>query len=411
MKKKFLNIIILNIFVFIGLISSLFSNTIQPGPRAYDEIQKALIFSKPGDLIQLSEGIFEFEDGLSLDIDNVTVAGEGEDKTILSFKNQKSGAEGLLVTSSGVVLKDFAIEDTIGDAIVVKGANGISFIRIRVEWTGGPKESNGAYGLYPVQSSDVLIDSCIAIGASDAGIYVGQSERIKVLNSLAKYNVAGIEIENSYFAEVIGNTAEHNTGGILIFDLPDLPQQGGHDILVANNLVINNDTKNFAPEGNIVGNTPNGTGIMIMANQFVEIRDNVIKNNATTGILIASYQDEAEDKNYDPIGNHIYIHGNTLNNNGFDVDKVRAKPISDAINGKIPEIVWDGVVPFIEWIGISPSSRVTLGSNFTESGKADFVNLKLMTKFLVPIIHKIDNNYSNYMGELESIKPVVFLQD
>ena len=86
MKKKFLNIIILNIFVFIGLISSLFSNTIQPGPRAYDEIQKALIFSKPGDLIQLSEGIFEFEDGLSLDIDNVTVAGEGEDKTILSFK-------------------------------------------------------------------------------------------------------------------------------------------------------------------------------------------------------------------------------------------------------------------------------------------------------------------------------------
>ena len=64
--------------------------------------------------------------------------------------------------------------------------------------------------------------------------------------------------------------------------MPDLPQQGGHDILVANNLVINNDTKNFAPEGNIVGNTPNGTGIMIMANQFVEIRDNQIKNNESS---------------------------------------------------------------------------------------------------------------------------------
>ena len=48
----------------------------------------------------------------------------------------------------------------------------------------------------------MLIDSCIAIGASDAGIYVGQSERIKVINSEAKFNVAGIEIENSYFAEV-----------------------------------------------------------------------------------------------------------------------------------------------------------------------------------------------------------------
>ena len=206
------------------------------------------------------EGVFEFEDGLSLDINNVTISGEGINKTILSFKNQKSGAEGLMITSNGVILKDFAVEDTIGDAIVVKGANGISFIRVRTEWTGGPKESNGAYGFYPVQSTDVLIDGCIAIGASDAGIYVGQSERIKVLNSIARYNVAGIEIENSFFAEVIGNISEHNTGGILVFDLPDLPQQGGHHILVENNIVRNNDTENFAPEGNIVGNTPNGTG-------------------------------------------------------------------------------------------------------------------------------------------------------
>ena len=32
------------------------------------EIQKALILSKPGDIIKLGEGVFEFEDGLSLDI-------------------------------------------------------------------------------------------------------------------------------------------------------------------------------------------------------------------------------------------------------------------------------------------------------------------------------------------------------
>ena len=143
-----------------------------------------------------------------------------------------------------------------------------------------------------------------------------------------RYNVAGIEIENSFFAEVIGNISEHNTGGILVFDLPDLPQQGGHHILVENNIVRNNDTENFAPEGNIVGNTPNGTGIMVMANQFVEIKNNEIKNNATAGILIASYQDEAEDKNYNPIASNVFIHGNSLINNGFNVDKVRASPIS-----------------------------------------------------------------------------------
>jgi len=407
MKKKFYKILLNFIFLII-LTNQAVSETIKPGPQSYEEIQSALIFAKPGDIIDLDEGIFYFEDGLSLNVDDVTIQGKGMNKTILSFKNQKSGAEGLMITSNKVVLKDFAIEDTIGDAIVVKGAEGISFIRIRTEWTNGPKETNGAYGLYPVQSKDVLIKECIAIGASDAGIYVGQSERIKVLDSIAKFNVAGIEIENSYYAEVIGNHAEHNTGGILVFDLPDLPQQGGHSVLIAKNKVINNDTKNFAPEGNIVGKTPNGTGIMIMANENIEVRDNDIRNNATAGILIVSYQEETEDKNYNPIPNKIYIHNNFLSNNGYDVDKKRAGPISDVIPGKAPEIIWDGVTPIIEWFGLTSSDRIVLGKNFSEEGEADFVNLNLMTKYLLPRFHKIDKNNQNYFGSIQSLKSVNF---
>ena len=410
MKKKFYKILLNFIFLII-LTNQAVSETIKPGPQSYEEIQSALIFAKPGDIIDLDEGIFYFEDGLSLNVDDVTIQGKGMNKTILSFKNQKSGAEGLMITSNKVVLKDFAIEDTIGDAIVVKGAEGISFIRIRTEWTNGPKETNGAYGLYPVQSKDVLIKECIAIGASDAGIYVGQSERIKVLDSIAKFNVAGIEIENSYYAEVIGNHAEHNTGGILVFDLPDLPQQGGHSVLIAKNKVINNDTKNFAPEGNIVGKTPNGTGIMIMANENIEVRDNDIRNNATAGILVVSYQEETEeteDKNYNPIPNKIYIHNNFLSNNGYDVDKKRAGPISDVIPGKAPEIIWDGVTPIIEWFGLTSSDRIVLGKNFSEEGEADFVNLNLMTKYLLPRFHKIDKNNQNYFGSIQSLKSVNF---
>lgn len=407
MKKKFYKILLNFIFLVI-LTNQAASETIKPGPLSYEEIQTALIFAKPGDIIDLDEGIFYFEDGLSLNVNDVTIQGKGMNKTILSFKNQKSGAEGLMITSNKVVLKDFAIEDTIGDAIVVKGAEGISFIRIRTEWTNGPKETNGAYGLYPVQSKDVLIKECVAIGASDAGIYVGQSERIKVLDSIAKFNVAGIEIENSYYAEVIGNHAEHNTGGILVFDLPDLPQQGGHSVLIAKNKVINNDTKNFAPEGNIVGKTPNGTGIMIMANENIEVRDNDIRNNATAGILIVSYQEETEDKNYNPIPNKIYIHNNFLSNNGYDVDKKRAGPISDVIPGKAPEIIWDGVTPIIEWFGLTSSDRIVLGKNFSEEGEADFVNLNLMTKYLLPRFHKIDKNNQNYFGSIQSLKSVNF---
>lgn len=70
--------------------------------------------------------------------------------------------------------------------------------------------------------TNVLIEGCTAIGASDAGIYVGQSKNIIVRNSRAYHNVAGIEIENSLMADVYDNESTENTGGVLVFDLPDL---------------------------------------------------------------------------------------------------------------------------------------------------------------------------------------------
>ncbi|HJL80725.1 MAG TPA: parallel beta-helix domain-containing protein, partial [Gammaproteobacteria bacterium] len=259
---------------------------IPPSENSQDRLQEALILANPGDTIQLTSGVYNLEDSLSLDVDNIIINGDGHEYTILNFSNQMSGAQGLMVTSDNVTLKDFAVLDAKGDAIKVKGSDGISFINIRTEWSGGPKSTNGAYGLYPVESKNVLIDGCIAIGASDAGIYVGQSENIIVRNSIAKFNVAGIEIENSYYADVYSNTAEDNTGGILVFDLPGLPQQGGHDVRVFDNLIQSNNTDNFAPEGNIVGEVPRGTGIIIMANSDIEIFDNQIQNHETLGIAV-----------------------------------------------------------------------------------------------------------------------------
>ena len=112
---------------------------------------------------------------------------------------------------------------------------------------------------------------------------------------------------------------------------------------IKNNKVLNNDTPNFAPEGNIVGKTPNGTGIMVMANEKVILEENYISGNATAGILVVSYLDEYEDDNYNPLPNKIFIRNNQLNSNGFDVDKVRAEPIALLTKNKAPEIIWDGV--------------------------------------------------------------------
>src|SRR5699024_2527168 len=87
-------------------------------------------------------------------------------------------------------------------------------------WEGEPDSANGAYGLYPVESANVLIEDSYVRGSADAGVYVGQSDRIVVRNNIAEWNVAGMEIENSTNADMYSNIARHNTGGLLVFDLP-----------------------------------------------------------------------------------------------------------------------------------------------------------------------------------------------
>ena len=374
-----------------------------PNANSQEELQEALILLNPGDILLLKEGIYQFEDGLSLDIDDVTIKGEGIDKTILSFKGQQSGAQGLLVTSDRVVLKDFAVEDAKGDAIKVIGAEGIFMINLRTEWTNGPKSTNGAYGLYPVESKNVLIDGCVAIGASDAGIYVGQSENIIVRNSRAEYNVAGIEIENSFYADVYDNVATHNTGGILVFDLPDLPQQGGHHVRVFNNKAIDNDTDNFAPEGNIVGEVPRGTGIIIMANSNVEVFDNDISGNGTVNLSIVS-GDETEDENYYPHPKSIQVHGNRFGEGGFDpdIDKAMAGILFEVSEGDMPDIFWDGVLPFWQMIFGQPDDEKLV---LSDNGDVSFLSLRPV-RLMLSLSNPITRDQNDFKKEINPLRPV-----
>ncbi|MFL2726031.1 MAG: parallel beta-helix domain-containing protein [Gammaproteobacteria bacterium] len=378
---------------------------ISPSDDSYSAIQEALILAEPGDIIRLTSGTYELEDSLSIDVESIRLEGEGMDQTVLSFKNQQSGAQGLSVTSNNVILQDFAIEDAKGDAIKVKGVDGISFIRVRTEWTGGVSTDNGAYGLYPVESKNVLIDSCVAIGASDAGIYVGQSQNIIVKNSRAEFNVAGIEIENSYYADVFDNHAENNTGGILVFDLPDIPQQGGHHVRVFRNKSINNNTDNFAPEGNIVGEVPRGTGIIIQANSFVEIFDNDIGDNETVNIAVVTYGYETDDDDYYPHPRAIQIHGNRFGKSGYNPDLETgelAKILFDVSEGDMPDIFWDGILPLQQMIfGQPDEDKIVLGNN----GDASFLALRPI-RYMLPFFEPVERDYQKYVGEINPLPKV-----
>jgi parallel beta-helix repeat protein len=216
-------------------------------------------------------------------------------------------------------------------------------------------------------------------GASDAGVYVGQSENILVHDNRAEQNVAGIEIENSMHADVFHNTSTKNTGGILVFNLPGLEVENGAITRVYDNDVSGNNTENFAPPGNIVGLVPTGTGIAILAAHQVEIFNNRVSDHKSINIGVISYVPTGiavTDPTYDQYPTAISIHDNMLTGTSDMPTGMLGALLISALgeirpNGPfiVPDVAWDGVLDPARTYG--PEDRICIQNN----GDADFINL------------------------------------
>lgn len=388
-----MNIQLTRILTFVciaGLIAACDPNqSVTPTLNFEETLQQKLIEAQYGDVIEIPAGTHEITRSLSLNVSGVTIRGVGIDNSILSFRNQIQGAEGLLVSADDFIIENLAIEDTVGDALKINESDNVIVRNVRTEWTGGALTTNGAYGIYPVQSTNVLIEGAVAIGASDAGIYVGQSNQIIVRNSRAEYNVAGIEIENSTFADVYNNVTTNNTGGILVFDLPNLPVQGGRNTRVFNNEILENNTANFAPEGNIVGTVPAGSGLMVLANDNIEVFGNTFTDNDSANIIIVSYyitERPFEDPNYDPFPEGINIHNNFFNGGGSNPDSEPLIALQAATGKAIPDVVWDGT--------LIPGKQTKEILCMRQNGEFSFVNLDAGNGFSNPSFDSEQHNCS-----------------
>jgi parallel beta-helix repeat protein len=370
------------------------------------QILEAFILAKDSSTIQLPEGHFLFSQSLSLDAKkHITIKGMGMDKTILSFKGQTQGAEGIKVTNSeNVTIEDLAVEDAAGDNIKISDTDTLILRNIRSAWTGKVSTENGAYALYPVLSTQVLIEGCEAIGSSDAGIYVGQSQNVIIRNNKAYYNVAGIESENSSNVEIYGNEAFENTSGLLIFNLPELTVYG-KQVKAYQNKIYNNNIPNFGVKGSIVSAVPKGTGVVIMATQDIAFYDNTVEDHKTSNLSIVSYKVFAadEDPQNNSLGDAAEARGLRAIQTDYESDlKYNAYPGNISIsanrfnnqfsfptlsndfgklwyfkNGaRIPDIAYDGIFP--EGVQLQdPSVRLCIDDN----GAASFAFLDAANDF------------------------------
>ena len=342
-------------------------------------IQKAL----PGDTIRLPAGHFFLQNELIIDKPGLTLIGAGSAKTLLDFSHQQAGAQGVYGTKDNLTLNDFAVSNTKGNGIKIIGASGIRLQRLRVGWPTSVA-ANGSYGIYPVLTSNVLVEDCDVYGSSDAGLYVGQSHSVVLRRNFVHANVAGLEVENSSNVDVFENKVTGNTAGVLVFNLPDLIVPDGRKTRVFNNDIRENNLSNFSTAGSIIHLVPSGVGVFLLAARDVEIFDNEIFKNHFTGVAIGNYfstSRKISDQRYDPMPRGLSIHGNRFTRGSLvpnDLNKFTI--ISKLLFGlRTPEIIYDGVDDgTYSGAKPSPGDRICInGNDSNDQSPSTFGNLHL----------------------------------
>ena len=368
---------------------------IQPGPNATADMLAAVTSAKPGDTIEFDCGFFDLEATVILtDVEDVHIRGCGMDQTVLSFRNNEQSPEGVLISNSrGIVIEDLTVIDSAGNGFELRSVDHGTLRRVKAFWTsnGGatapegeattadnyqdgrldvactvpprlnptaaenannpqsqspdytPSVSAGRYGIYPVKSQNILVDDTVSIGASDAGIYVGQTNTAIISNSIARYNVFGFEIENVQGGEYFGNLAECNTAAFLVYDLDGITQYGERT-RVYNNIARNNNTYNFAEPGSIVSDVPPGTGFLTLAYDRLDVFNNEFSNHDFVGVLQVSYNifpegDRPGDLKLDNFTEGLRIFNNTFSNNGSNPPEPTSEDVqNEAIARFLPAI-------------------------------------------------------------------------
>jgi cytochrome c peroxidase len=303
-----------------------------------ESIQAALDRARAGDTVQVEPGIYHEQ--VTVDLDNITLrsamAAPSESPATAArpvLDGEKKLSDAVIATGNNFHIEGFEIRHYTGNGVAVQNAHGVVFRDLIVDDT-------GRYGVYPVSCTGVIVENLVVTRVADAGIYVGQSRDIKVRNSEAHDNVTGIEIENSLNAVVTGNYVHNNTGGILVFVLPNNPSKVGRNCKVTGNRVIDNNHENFADPTAIVHNVPPGTGVMIMAADDTEVTGNEIKGNDCYGVAIFSLEDvfpKGTVFDVGPMPERNWVHANTFSGNG-------RHPTGALASAGLPgaDLIWDG---------------------------------------------------------------------
>ena len=306
-------------------------------------IQAAVDLASPGDRILVQPGTYR-EHGRYCPTDsskvcavvvsknNISLVAEPRPGRPVILENSRTQTQGIAFGKPGVspaqCLSDAGnrIKGAQVTGFVVRNFNDTGIFLFCVEGFTVSSNStldNKIYGIFPVLSSDGLINGNVASGAHDTGIYIGQSHDVHVTENIAHDNVSGFEVENSISIEVDHNESFNNTAGILMFIEPDSVIMVSRNNQIHDNFVHDNNSPNSCVvPGDDICLVPPGIGISGAAGDHNVLAHNRVTRNQTIGILLTDMCTALQippnscNLGFDPLPEATRIEFNTAQGNG-----------------------------------------------------------------------------------------------
>jgi len=335
--------------------------------RSGESIREAIAQARAGDRIEVEPGVYREGwpgdlNALTITVDGIELVGKARPGHPVVLENAGDQSFGIWVSPAssatpdaeadperppcgldGSLVHGFALEGFTVRGFEVHGVHLACVRDFRIE--DNVAEGNHVYGLFPVLSQDGLVSGNVVRGSDkDAGIYVGQSDRVVIAGNLAEDNLLGLEVENSRDCSVLGNELTGNTLGIIVDILPGTFRNTQARTLVASNRVHGNNRPNSAEPDDIIAVLPAGIGILLSGADATRVTLNDVRGNQFAGIATVSLclafvlqgQPGCPDGlgvDPDPDGNRIV--GNRVTRNG-------GFPTGTPLDALSADLVWDG---------------------------------------------------------------------
>lgn len=257
-----------------------------------------------------------------------------------------SEAHGIRIDGAeGVRVEGLRILDPSRDAIHVTGSRDVRIRDVEIGWVRQDDRERGGHGIRVRGGSDVRVEGSRIAGAARVGVRISGTRRVVVRDNVVRESGVGLGFDNTEAADLLANEAFDNAVGALVAHLPG--EGAGRRIRVRSNHLHDNNEPNPLGDSAAYGVLPAGAGLVSVAADEVEIADNEIRGNDSTGVLLASYftlravgGGKEPGPQYDPYPETVHVTGNDFGNSGGAPKGLLAELPADVV--ALEDILWDG---------------------------------------------------------------------